>query len=78
MATRFETAKIEFENYLESVELSHIAPNSDQYLSIQTAFYCGMLASIGKLTVEGKEIEKDELENAMNILTEEIVNTLEL
>ena len=76
MTTRFETAKTEFESYLESVELSHIAPDSDQYLVIRTAFYGGMLTAIGKLTVEGKEIEKDELENAMNILTEELVNTL--
>lgn len=78
MKTNFLTADIEFKTYLESIDLSDLDPKTEQYSYLQTTYYMGMLTAIGKLTVEGKEIEKDQLENAMNTLTEEIVNTLEL
>lgn len=78
MKTNFLTADSEFKTYLESIDLSDLDPKTEQYSYLQTTYYMGMLTAIGKLTVEGKEIEKDQLENAMNTLTEEIVNTLEL
>jgi GTP-dependent phosphoenolpyruvate carboxykinase len=78
MKKRFETAENEFKTYLEGVQLSDLNPRTEQYLHLQSSYYIGMLTAIGKLTVEGKNIEKEELEDALNILTEEIVNTLEL
>lgn len=78
MKTNFLTADSEFKTYLESIDLSDLDPKTEQYSYLQTTYYMGMLTAIGKLTVEGKEIEKNQLENAMNTLTEEIVNTLEL
>lgn len=78
MKTNFLTADSEFKTYLESIDLSDLDPKTEQYSYLQTTYYMGMLTAIGKLTVEGKEIEKDQLESAMNTLTEEIVNTLEL
>lgn len=76
MSEKFKSIHDEFSIYEQAIGLDKIEKDSAQYIETRRAFLSGMLCAIGKLTVETKQMDTDNLPDALNELVDEITNEL--